>query len=180
MRWGNERISVMRVAVAGHRWNRIDPETEGKHLADLLRNAMEELSGSSGSVTLVTGMAEGTDLTAAKVRPSNWRLEAALAIPELSWRSHLEKASGVRPEDRATYGRLIQNAMVVVPGAELDRPDYVALAAYLASTCTHLLTVWNGIDGAPGGTSDVVTRMKDKGTPVVNLWPCLTALRQHD
>ena len=89
----------MRVAVAGHRWNRIDPETEGKHLAALLRSAMEALSGSDGSVTLVTGMAEGTDLTAAEVRPAHWRLEAALALPEPCWRDHLDKATGVRPED---------------------------------------------------------------------------------
>ena len=160
----------MRVAVAGHRWNRIDPETEGKHLAALLRSAMEALSGSDGSVTLVTGMAEGTDLTAAEVRPAHWRLEAALALPEPCWRDHLDKATGVRPEDLAAYEALIKHATVVVPGTERGKPDYVALAVYLATTCTHLLTVWNGVDGPPGGTSDVIARAKEQGVQVINLW----------
>ena len=167
----------MRVAVVGHRWNRIDPEAEGDRLADLLQNAMEELTGSDGSVTLVTGMAEGTDLTAATVRPKNWRLEAALALPEPLWRTHLEKAPGVRPEDCTSYDRLIRSATVVVPGEKRDKPDYVSLASYMVSTCTNVLTVWNGFNGPPGGTSDVVTRAKDKGLPVFNLWPRLTALR---
>ena len=167
----------MRVAVAGHRWNRIDPETEGKHLAALLRSAMEALPGSDGSVTLVTGMAEGTDLTAAEVRPAHWRLEAALALPEPCWRDHLGRAAGVRPEDHAAYDRLIKSATVVVPGVRCSKPDYVRLAAYLASNCTHLLTTWNGVVGPPGGTSDVVARAKDHSVPVINLWKSLIALR---
>lgn len=167
----------MRVAVAGHRWNRIEPEFEGKHLAELLRNAMLQLPGSEGPVTLVTGMAEGTDLTAATVRPPHWSLEAALALPEPLWKDYLRTATGVRPEDRATYDRLIRCATVVVPGTERERPDYVSLAAYLASTCTHLLTVWNREDGPSGGTSHVVALAKDNGLPVFNLWPCLIALR---
>lgn len=167
----------MRVAVAGHRWNRIDSESEGEHLANLLRNAMEELPGSDRSVTLVTGMAEGTDITAAGVRPSNWHLEAALALPEPSWRAHLEGAPGLRPADLAAYDRLIQSATVVATGMQRDKPDYAALAAYLASTCTHLVTVWNGVDGPQGGTSDVVSRAKEKGATVINLWSCLADFR---
>lgn len=167
----------MRVAVAGHRWNRIDPEVEAGRLADLLRKAMVALPGSDGPVTLVTGMAEGTDLTAATVRPSNWQLEAALALPEPLWREHLEKVPGVGPEDLVAYDRLIKNAMVVFTGTESHKPDYAALAAYLGSTCSHLVTVWNGIDGPQGGTSDVVSRAKEKGATVINLWSCLTDFR---
>lgn len=65
---------------------------------------------------------------------------------------------------------MIKSATVVFDGAERNKPDYVALAAYLAATYTHLVTVWNGINGPPGGTSDVVTRAKDKGATVINLW----------
>jgi hypothetical protein len=169
----------MRVAVAGHRWNRIDPETESKHLADLLRNAMKELPCSESSVTLVTGMAEGTDLTAAAVRPSNWQLEAALALPEPSWREHLDTAHGVRSADRAIYRRLIQDATVIAVGATCRIPDYTAVASHLASTCTHILTVWNGLEGPPGGTSDVVNRANRKRRPVINLWDPLVALRHQ-
>ncbi|WP_415404123.1 hypothetical protein [Tateyamaria sp. SN3-11] len=57
------------------------------------------------------------------------------------------------------------------------RLDYVALAAYLASTCTLVLAVWDGVDGPPGGTSDVVARAKDKGATVINLWSGLIAKR---
>ncbi|WP_417267414.1 MULTISPECIES: hypothetical protein [Celeribacter] len=169
----------MRVAVAGHRWNRIDPETEAKHLAALLRSAMEALPGSDGTVTLVTGMAEGTDLTAAAVRPAHWCLEAALALSESCWRDHLGTAKGVREEDFRAYESLIECASVVVPGNDRGTPDYVALAAYLTTTCHHLLTVWNGVDGPAGGTSDVVALAKDRGVPVVNIWKPLAALRSQ-
>lgn len=169
----------MRVAVAGHRWNRIDPEVEAGRLAELLRKAMLALPGSDGPVTLVTGMAEGTDLTAATVRPSNWQLEAALALPEPLWREHLETVPGVGPEDLFAYDRLIKNATVVVAGADRYKPDYAALAAYLASTCSHLVTVWNGIGGPLGGTSDVVSRAKEKGVIIINLWPRLTTFREN-
>lgn len=168
----------MRVGVTGHRWNRINPEVEGARLAEVLRLAMAELPGADGPATLVTGMAEGTDLTAAMARPAHWELEAVLALPEPDWRTHLSTAPGVRSEDLAAYARLIQNASIVLPGSGLNGPDYIALAAHLASSCTCLLALWDGEAGQPGGTSDVVTRALDLGVPVMNLWPRIAALRQ--
>jgi hypothetical protein len=170
-------MAVMRVGVAGHRWNRIDPQSERLRLASVLHDAMAELPGADGPATLVTGMAEGTDLTAAAVRPAHWTLEAVLALPEEKWRDHLATAPGVEARDRADYARLMDGTRVVVPGIDTGGPDYVAIASYLASTCTCLVVVWNGKDGPPGGTSDVVARGRASGVPVVNLWQDLLALR---
>lgn len=170
-------MSRLRVAVAGHRWNRIDPETESAALSDLLQEALRTLAGADGPATLVTGMAEGTDLSAAATRPAHWHLEAVLALPEPGWRTYLASAEGVRPEDRAAYDHLIKKATICVPGSDRCTPDFVALAAYLAATCTTLLTVWDGQPGPPGGTSDVVARVRSRGLPLVNLWPRLAARR---
>lgn len=68
-----------RIGVTGPRWTRLDRACEPALAAELGR-VLADLDRTAGPGTLVTGMAEGTDLIAARVRPAGWTLEAVLPL----------------------------------------------------------------------------------------------------
>lgn len=153
---------TVRVAVTGHRWNRIARQDE-----PTLRRRFQEAFHAIASTTpdpivIVCGMAEGADLIAAAARPSDWGLEAALPLPVPLWRDHLHSTSS--PVDAALFDRLLPGAVVHVLPHE-GGPDFVALAHYLAATCDRVIAAWDGSRGLPGGTGDVVSRFRDLGKP---------------
>ncbi len=156
----------MRVAVSGHRWNKLD-RSRTVQVGGQIAAALTLIGGPEA--TLVTGMAEGTDTLAALMRPSGWSLEAVLPLPPDRWRLHLAGQPGTVPGDVQAFDLAIVGASVIVlPHA--NGPDYSRLADYLTETCAGLVAVWDGKPGRPGGTADMVSRMKLQDRPVLVIW----------
>lgn len=153
----------MKVGVTGHRWNKIERSTL-PNLSSILRLFLASLDQRSpGHKTLVCGMAEGTDLCAASVRPMSWELEAILPLEPVRWRAHLTETAGV--SDAALFDRLIRGARIRVLARGSD-PDYVAAALCLSETIDRLVAVWDGEPGLPGGVAEVVARCRKRGIAV--------------
>ena len=113
----------VRIAVTGHRWNKIDPGRRVE-LASMLRRAFSQTDERLlGRKRLVCGMAEGTDLIAALNRPDDWELEAVLPLPLDEWRAHI--ASIAHIEDVEALDQAIATSTVnVLPHPK--GPDNVA------------------------------------------------------
>jgi hypothetical protein len=158
----------LRIGITGHRWNRIDPAL-APQLQALLRDALAQAEAQlPGTKRLVCGMAEGTDLVAALVRPEGWALEAVLPLPPEDWRRHLTKTA--RAQDAEDLDHALQGADVIVL-PHPDGPDYTALAHHLADTCDILIAVWDKQAPKPGGSGEVVARAEARGIQVVILDP---------
>jgi len=158
-------MTTLRICITGHRWNKIDralrPQLEAS-----LREAFGTLASREARTTLVCGMAEGTDLVAASVRPREWALEAVLPLPAPTWRRHLAATSDLG--DAEEFDRLLPGASVVVL-PHRSGPDYAALARYLAETSQVLVAVWDGLAPKPGGTGEVIALARARGARVIVL-----------
>ena len=119
---------------------------------------------------MVCGMAEGTDLLAAAARPGSWQLEPVLALPVDQWRNHLAMPPARVPEDLHHFDELLDLAGVPVIAPTLVAPNYGWVGCHIASTCRHLVAVWDGRRGKQGGTSEVVALAQERGIPVTTLW----------
>ncbi len=179
-------MTADRIGVTGHRWNRlIRPK------ADALRHALVAAFHAidrqqTRPRTLVCGMAEGTDLLAAACRPPNWGLEAALPLPVPAWRAHLAGQERVDEGELDLFDRMMAGAECInLPGAkpapgfvgpDFIVPDFMAVARHIASTCDHLVAVWDGAPGKPGGAGDVVrlTRARGRTVTVIDARPFQT------
>ena len=164
------------IGVTGHRWNRIAPSAApalSVAFAGLFAVIDKALPGRA--LLLATGMAEGTDLTAALARPAHWRLDALLPLPLPDWRAHLAAAATGDPAEAVTALDAALSspgvASAVLPPDRDGRPDYAGLAATLAARCDVLVAVWDGEPALPGGTGDVARMAEAAGKPVIRLWP---------
>ncbi|TWA23649.1 MULTISPECIES: hypothetical protein [Sinorhizobium] len=170
---GRDNRVPLRLAITGHRWNRIFPSSESnlrKVLRDLF-TAIDTLA--ERPVRLLNGMAEGTDLCAALERPPDWILEAVLPLPVEEWRTHLrQKAAGDREASVAAFDTVLaaENVVVTVLARGKDGgPDYSGLGAALVANADLLVAAWNGEAGKPGGTAEVVSAALGKGCPVLRI-----------
>lgn len=160
---------TFRLAVAGHRWNKMDPNC-ASDISAALAQAMAALEIGSRDGVLMTGMAEGADLLAAAVRPSGWRLDPVLATSPEAWRTRLGQPPARVPEDVQMFDLLMASAAPATLPPGLAGPDYQFVAAHLSATCHRLLAVWDGKPGHPGGTGHVVALVRARGRPVDVLW----------
>jgi hypothetical protein len=155
-----------RIGVTGHRWNRLR-RSEAGGIERAVRALFRELAQHGDQPrTLVSGMAEGTDLIAAACRPPDCALEAALPLPRAAWRGHLAAQPEVTGADLALFDSLMSEAAVVTLGTDVAAPDFGALADHLATSCDRLVALWDGTAGRPGGTGDVVRRARARGIDV--------------
>ncbi|MFC0805269.1 hypothetical protein ACFHWW_07340 [Ensifer sp. P24N7] len=170
---GQDDTFPLRLAITGHRWNRILPSS-----ADDLRKVLRDLfsaidAAAKRPVRLLNGMAEGTDLCAALERPSHWVLEVVLPLPVDEWRAHLrQEAAGDRETSVAAFNTVLaaENVVVTVLARGKDGgPDYSGLGAVLVANADLLVAVWNGEAGKPGGTAEVVSAALEKGCPVLRI-----------
>lgn len=159
-----------RIGITGHRWNRLDRACEAA-LADALAEAFAGIDRTPGPRTLVSGMAEGTDLVAARMRPPGWALEAVLPLDRPTWRAHLAGQPGVTEADLHLFDALMGEARVVTLAPAGGRPDYAALASLLGGSCDRVVAVWDGAPGRPGGTGSVVAEARARGARVLRIDP---------
>lgn len=115
----------------------------------------------------VSSLAEGADqLFAAYVLSTGGALEAILPCENYA-------GSLVTDDGRARFEELRRAArsVVTLPFPQPSEQAYLAAGQALVDRCDHLFAVW---DGRParglGGTADVVTYARSRGTDVTVLW----------
>ncbi|MEL6450879.1 MAG: hypothetical protein AAFQ19_06445 [Pseudomonadota bacterium] len=155
--------TTFRLGIVGHRWNKLG-QTDMPRLTRRLAEAFAQIADGQPGVTLVCGLAEGTDILAAATRAEGWGLEAVLALPPEAWRAHVARQGGVTAAELSRLDAALAVAeIVVVPQA--DAPNYAGVADHLLQTCDHILAVWDGAPGPSAGTYDVLTRARAAGLP---------------
>ncbi len=155
---------AIRIGVTGHRRNRLT-DADCAHIATYLGKAFAVFAGQyQGEVTLVSGMADGSDCAAARALPKDWSLDIPLANTPDIWLDQLKKTSET---DATTFAQRGPNS-ALVPMAE-PHPNYEGVANFLISKSDLLIGVWNGEPGQPSGTADVMARAHANGTPVFHL-----------
>lgn len=153
---------TVRIGITGH--TNLTPESVPL-VADDIRTVLAERAG---ALVGVSCLARGADQVFARVvLDLGGRLD--VVIPAADYRERK-----VGPDNRAEFEALIGQATAVrVLGFETSNRDaYAAASEAVLGAVDVLVAVW---DGAPpdgkGGTSDTVQAARQRGLPVVIVWP---------
>ena len=174
------RVAI-RVGVVGHRAERLEGVDRGLlrgTLARLLRQVRESAVATTADVrhyrsdgprlTLLTGMADGTDrdaVDAAHTEPS-WAVHAVLPFPIEG--HHATTQEGLRA---ALEGCA---AVTVLDGVAGRYDAYVPLARVLVEQADLLVAVWDGERArGVGGTAEVVQHARRDAVPIIRIDPRL-------
>jgi hypothetical protein len=151
---------VTRLAITGHREL---PDSTARLVEASLRAEISRYQEIVG----VSCVADGADaLFAQAVLALGGSLVAV--VPARNYREHLPAAH------HPTYDSLLDQAAEVI---ELDRPvadeeAFMAASLRMLDEADQLIAVWDGLPARGfGGTSDVVTAARDRGLPVIVVWP---------
>ncbi|HZZ47925.1 MAG TPA: hypothetical protein VFE65_13650 [Pseudonocardia sp.] len=152
----------MRIGVTGHSNLTTDSvPLVADGLREVLVRCVEPLVG-------VSCLARGADQVFARVVLERGG-ELEVELPAEDYRERK-----VRPDNRAEFELLIGKAssVVTLPHAESNRDAYLAASERVLSSVDAILAVWDGMpsDGR-GGTGDVVSAARERGLPVVVIWP---------
>ncbi|MEO5800064.1 MAG: hypothetical protein ABIS00_11550 [Gemmatimonadales bacterium] len=184
---------TFRVAIAGHRPDRLPPESEGP-LETFIRRALITIraevhhhAGRPGSgyqpgapeLVVLSGLAAGTDQIGARaaIATSGWLLHAVLPFAEDEYARDFRDD----PDALRQYRRLLQRAdhLTVLDGRARVAPDgergfdaYAPLARVLVDQCDLLLVVWDGSPArGPGGTATMVQAARQADVPILHFNP---------
>ena len=151
----------MRVGITGH--TNISPGTVA-----LVADAIRAVFGEGSPITGVSCLARGADqVFASVVLDLGHRLEVVLPAADYRTRK-------VKPPNREQFEQLIDRAdrVEVLPFDISDRIAYEAANEHVLSSVDRLVAVWDGTppDGR-GGTADTVRIARERGVPVVVVWP---------
>ena len=164
----NEARPVV-VGVVGHRPNRLPP-AEMDRIRRQLGDVLAEIQATRGPelMTLVTGLAEGTDQIAADMALARgWRLVASLPFSRARYARDFAAGAALQ-----SFERLLARASHVVeaPGADAYRdPDlgYAEQGKGLVAASDAIVTVWDGAAAhGKGGTAEVVADALARGLRV--------------
>jgi|SRR5712691_7128433 len=150
-----------RVAVSGHRNL---PEGTAELVDKAIRAALAERPANA---TGLTCLADGADqIFARAVLDLGGNIE--VVIPAEKYRDELPAQA------HADYDRLLARAVTVhrQPFTESTPEAHMAASRFMVNEADELYAVW---DGRPargyGGTADVVAYARERGVPVVVIWP---------
>jgi hypothetical protein len=150
-----------RVAVSGHRNL---PEGTANMVDKAIRVALAERSGTA---TGLTCLADGADQIFARAALDlGGNIE--VVIPAERYRDELPAQA------HADYDRLLARAVTVhrLPFTESTSEAHMAASRFMINEADELYAVW---DGRParghGGTADVVAYARERGVPVLVIWP---------
>jgi hypothetical protein len=153
---------VPHIGITGHRG--LPPRTK-ELIAAALRKELESHAGAE--LVGVSCLAGGPDqLFARTVLDLGGTLE--IVVPAEQYRD------GLDPDERHGYDELLAKAKHVerLPFVESTEQAHLAAGQTVVDHSERLVAVW---DGKPargiGGTADVVTYARQRGVPVVVLWP---------
>ncbi|QIZ35551.1 hypothetical protein [Saccharopolyspora sp. ASAGF58] len=136
----------------------------------LVLKALEsELSAYSGhDLVGVSCLARGADqVFAHAVLSAGGTLEVVL--PAADYRERKVKA-----DNAAEFDELISKAAKVhtMPFAESNRDAYMGASDYILDSVEAMFAVWDGQPaGGRGGTGDVVDAARERGLPIIVVWP---------
>ena len=117
-------------------------------------------------LTIISSLAEGADrLVALRVLAhTNARLVVPLPLSKSDYMTDFESA-----ESKEEFLYLLNEAdeVIELPPAPTRNEAYDAAGSYVLEHCDVLITIWDG-QGAQGqgGTGAIVTRAREKGTPL--------------
>jgi hypothetical protein len=152
----------MRIGITGHT-NLTDCTAEAIYSA-----LVAKLSAIAPDLIGVTCLADGADqLFARAVREVGGSYEVVLPAPDY-------RRAAVPPARRRAFDALLSGARTVLTtGEPRSGPRaYVAANRIMLERVDLLLAVWDGDErDDPGGTSDVVTRARDRDLPMTVIWP---------
>lgn len=176
---------AFRVAAIGHRWDQLDRRHAGLirgHVRAILSRVSDiasEVTGRNGSpfdgraaeLTLLSGLAEGTD-----------RLAADAVLHEHAWRLHAVSPFAVaqyetdfaEPESLEEFRRLWKaaHARTVLDGPAGEYDAYAPLSRVLVDFSDLLVVVWNGQRGrGPGGTAGSIEAARAADMPIIRIDP---------
>jgi len=160
-------------AVVGHRDVR---EEDAERLRSEVRTFFERFRVSRQDATpirLVTCLAEGADQLAAEVALElGVQLVVVLPFPEDQYASRFEGSAPGKWESGRILGDYRESAAewIELPwdgdidDEEARRRQYTLAGVWLAKKSHAMIALWNGREGRPGGTSEIVA-LKSRGEP---------------
>ncbi|MHA6618734.1 hypothetical protein [Pseudonocardia sp. DLS-67] len=153
---------TVRIGITGH--TNLTPESVPL-VADDIRTVLAERAG---SLVGVSCLARGADQVFARVvLDLGGRLD--VVIPAADYRERK-----VEPDNRAEFEALIGQATAVrVLGfGTSNRDAYAAASEAVLGAVDVLVAVWDGASpGRKGGTGDTVQAARQRGLPVLIVWP---------
>lgn len=142
------------IAVVGHRRNRLSPQT----CRDLVESFEAAFQALPDDCTLLTGMADGSDLAACRAARPNWMIHGVLAQAPDKFSRYLGRASKA---DQRFFDGLLRQPRTTVEVMPPPHPNYQAVAEVIIAQADIVYAVWDGSLGGPGGTGDIVLRAKN-------------------
>lgn len=153
---------MARIAISGHRG--LPAPTEALVEA-ALRETLERYA--PGELTGISCIADGADtLFANAVLSLGGRLE--VVVPATEYRD------GLPAEHHSVYDKLLGAAAAVhhLPFRESTSEAHMAASDRMLELAAELFAVWDGLPARGyGGTADVVASARQRGLPVVVVWP---------
>ncbi|NNH74336.1 hypothetical protein HLB23_31560 [Nocardia uniformis] len=131
-----------------------------------IRRVLAE-NGDPANVVGISCIARGADSVFARaVLDSGGRLEVVL--PSRNYRERK-----VKPDHAPKFDELIARAdtVRVMDFDDAGRDAYEAANEAVVGTCDRLVAVWDSQPSEKGGTGTVVDLAREKGVPVVIIWP---------
>jgi hypothetical protein len=170
---------ALRVGVVGHRAERlvgVDRDQLRATLEAVLRQVRESAVAATADVrhyradgprlTLLTGMAEGTDREAVRAAhaEATWAVHAVLPFPIVG--HHADSQEALRASLDGCAG------VTVLDGVAGRYDAYVPLANVLVEQADVLVAVWDGERArGVGGTAEVVQHARRESVPIVRIDP---------
>lgn len=178
-------LPTLHVGITGHRWNKLQG-TERPRIERQIRDVLVDIDASAGdavanatsffadarvTIRLLTGLAEGADEMALRLRPPSWELCAILPFSAERYVQDFAPdrtgdGQGREAEFRASLAQC--SRVLELPGED-GTQAYARAGEILVRQSDLLIAIWDGQAAAgPGGTGAVVRAALDRNVPV--LW----------
>lgn len=176
---------ALHVGITGHRWNKLQ-EHEQARIERQLRDILVAIDASAGkavayatsffadtsaTIRLLSGLAEGADDMAVRLRPASWEICAVLPYTVERYAQDFapDRTGDGRGREAEFRASLAQCRRVLeLPSSEGEADGYARVGDFIARESDLLVAVWDGEAAAgPGGTGSVVAKALERNVPVV-------------
>jgi hypothetical protein len=176
---------ALHVGITGHRWNKLQ-ENERARIERQLRDVLAAIDASAGkavadaasffaetsaTIRLLSGLAEGADEMAVRLRPPLWEVCAVLPFTVERYAQDFapDRTGDGRGREAEFRASLAQCRRVLeLPSSEGEAEAYARIGEFIARESDLLVAVWDGEAAAgPGGTGSVVAKAVERNIPVV-------------
>lgn len=176
---------TLHVGITGHRWNKLQIHEQTRierQLDDVLvaiAASADKVAESAGTffadtsvtIRLLSGLAEGADEMALRLRPRSWELCAILPFSAHRYAQDFapDRTGDGRGREAEFRASLAQCCRVLeLPGGDRDGQAYNRAGALIARQSDLLIAIWDGKAAAgPGGTASVVADALERNVAVI-------------